>query len=223
MIRIAAILSILLAASTASAQIVRLTVQGDGFRGRATAVCVGQTEDGGSLYVTAKHNFEGARSGVIQTAGETHRIIRVNESRTDDVASFEVSTEPRQWRGLAESEEVGAECWVAGFGPEYNGSGPAESFSGTLQADQIVGHGGLHPVVGDSGGPVLQHAQVVGVVSGYVRTMARSDYAERGYPTVYCGLGAIRRCLQQCYQYGGCVSIGFKPRHDDSLNFLACD
>lgn len=202
------ILCIVLACDSASAQISRLHVRGPDFVGRATAVCIGRTDSGNAVYLTARHNFEGATSGAVAVNGEWHRITTVNESQMDDVASFEVAVSPERWKPLAESEQVGGECWVAGYGPEYTGSGLAESFHGVLLDGEIRGDNGLHPVVGDSGGPVLQSGRVVGIVSGYVRTMARSDYAERGYPTVYCNLRAVRRCLQQCYQYRGCPPGG---------------
>ena len=77
-----------------SAQAVRLQVCGPSesgeFTGRATAVCIGQTESGGSVFLTAKHNFRDAVRGWIKVRGDWHLITTVNEHPTADVASFEV-------------------------------------------------------------------------------------------------------------------------------------
>jgi len=198
--------------SECSAQIVRLEVDGlnesgQSFVGKASAVCIGESEDGGSVFLTARHNFREANRGRIRLAGEWHAITRVNESRTADVASFEVKAKSN-FRRVGTRVRYRERVWIGGFGPLYNQSGPVESFSGVIYEQEIHGDGGLHPIVGDSGGPVTQDDEVVGIVSGYVETSCRSDHAERAYPTVYSDLDDINECLAQVYQSGRCGPNG---------------
>lgn len=188
------------------AQIVRLSVSDDsGEIGKATAVCIGQC-DGGSVFLTARHNFRDATRAKVKVRGNWIRIRSVNRSRSHDVASFEVSADCDQIP-LADAVEPGVRVRCGGFGPEYWGSGEAGDFHGTLMPSEIRGDGGLHPIQGDSGGPVIADDRVVGIVCGYVATVARTDDAASHYPTVYAGLSEIRECLQQVYQRcppGGC-------------------
>lgn len=188
------------------AQIVRLSVSDDsGEIGKATAVCIGQC-DGGSVFLTARHNFRDATRAKVKIRGNWIRVRSVNRSRSHDVASFEAEADCDQIP-VADSVEPGVRVRCGGFGPEYWGSGEAGDFHGTLMSSEIRGDGGLHPIQGDSGGPVIAEDRVVGIVCGYVSTVARTDDASRNYPTVYAGLSEIRECLQQVYQRcppGGC-------------------
>lgn len=188
------------------AQIVRLSVSDDsGEIGKATAVCIGQC-DGGSVFLTARHNFRDATRARVKIRGNWIRVRSVNRSRSHDVASFEVEADCDQIP-LADEVQPGVRVRCGGFGPEYWGSGEAGDFHGTLMASEIHGDGGLHPIQGDSGGPVIADDRVVGIVCGYVSTVARTDDASRNYPTVYAGLSEIRECLQQVYRScppGGC-------------------
>lgn len=195
------------------AQIVRLSLSDStGEIGKATAVCVGTCESG-TVYLTARHNFDGADRASVKIRGHWRQVIRVNKSRKHDVASFEVSAECDHMP-LAESVQTGARVRIGGYGPEYWGSGQAGNFWGTINGQSIAGDDGLHPIQGDSGGPVIADDRVVGIVVGFVPTIARHDNADRRYPIVFCGLPEITECLHQVYQRcppGGC-QIYLRPQ-----------
>jgi hypothetical protein len=196
-----------LLAGLASAQVVRLTVNGEEngqpFEGYATATCIGHTDYGSGVFLTAGHNFRDAHRGYIQTGGRWRKIDRVNEHPSADVATFEVSDcQSVPAIELAESEQIGGTVCIPGFGPEYQG-GSAGEFCGQLGTDLIQGFGGLHPVQGDSGAPAIQGGRVVAVVVGhetYSQTRARSDNAEAQLGTVYVPLRTVRECLNRVYQ-----------------------
>lgn len=195
----------------ACCQIVRLEVDGRNdqnreFVGHASAVCIGEC-DGGSVFLTARHNFREAYRGRVKIEGRWEAVTSVNESRTADVASFEVRVKSR-YRQVGKQIRYGHPVYVGGFGPYWNQSGPNESFPGIIYEQEIIGDGGLHPIIGDSGGPVTQDDAIVGIVSGFVETSRRSDQAERAYPTVYADLGDIQECLGQVYQYQRCPPGG---------------
>ena len=156
------------------AQIVRLETFEAGKRaaGKATAVCIGETDEGDGVFVTAAHNFRDCDRARIAVDGRWHSVTRLNTHRTADVASFEARVKTRPKR-LAESIKYGERVWLHGFGPEYNRTGQAEPFCGTITESEISGCYGWHPVPGDSGGPIVQDDAVVGVISGFVETMAR--------------------------------------------------
>lgn len=195
----------LLFCTVAEAQVVQLHVQGDGFTGQGTAVCIGRTNEGFGLYLTAKHNFEDAGSASVVVNSQHVAVWKVNEHPTADVASFE--SEPIEFLELAESEPVGQEVTMPGFGPFFNGR-KACKFDGILRGRGIIeGEGGYHPIKGDSGAPVVTaDRKVCGIVYGYQETAMRSDNCDRGYPTRYTTLRACRELLTQRYQCGpgGC-------------------
>jgi hypothetical protein len=179
-----------------------LDVEGDE-PGKATAFCVGETNDGQGVYLTAKHNLRGATRIRIKVRGEWHTGFQINQHPSADVASFEapVLVEPMI---VGAAEQPGQPVTIPGFGPEYFGRTPS-SFTGVLETGYVSGERGLHPIPGDSGAPVvIGENVVVGVVKGYdtpyQQTTYRSDYAEQRLKTRYTGVIKIRECLQQCYQ-----------------------
>lgn len=195
--------------SECSAQVVRLRVEGQQTVGSGTAFCIGETTEGRSVLLTAKHNFQSGESGRVYYAGQWATVGNINHHSTEDVTSFEVSIRIPALT-LADSEQIGELVTIPGFGPEYHGR-QASSFSGIMQTGYVAGYRGLHPIPGDSGAPIIQADRVVGVVYGYnepiQRTAHRSDFAEQQLPTRFTALPAIRECLQQCYQrcpQGGC-------------------
>jgi hypothetical protein len=196
---------IILLCELANAQTVRLRVDLDGSQGNGTAVCIGHTPEGASVLLTAKHNFRGARGGNIFHDGRWITAEAINQHSSEDVLSFEVKgTVPALQ--LADAERIGETVEIRGYGPEYHGR-QASAFWGVMETGHIAGRDGLHPITGDSGGPVLQAGKVVGVIQGYFETVFRSDRANERLSTSYSGLKAIRECLQQCYQScppGGC-------------------
>jgi hypothetical protein len=203
-----------LLAGLASAQVVRLTVSGeeDGtpFVGYATACCIGHTEHGAAVFLTARHNFRDADRGRVQIRGQWRKIARVNEHPTADVASFEVDdSSDCPVIELAATEQIGKAVCIPGFGPEYQGQRASE-FCGVLQKKLIRGFNGLHPVKGDSGSPAIQDGKIVAVVVGhelYSQTRSRSDNAEAQLGTVYVPLETVRECLNRVYNScppGGC-------------------
>jgi len=187
------------------AQVVPLNVVGDGFTGNGTAVCIGRTNEGFGLYLTAKHNFRDATSASITLDGKSYAVRRMREHSTADVACFE--SQPANFFELADSEPVGEEVTIPGYGPTFNGRETAK-FDGVLRGDgHIDGQGGLHSIPGDSGAPVLDsQRRVCGIVWGYQETAYRSDNADRRYPTRYTGLKECRELLTQRYSCGpgGC-------------------
>jgi len=187
--------------SECSAQVVRLDVEGDS-PGKATAFCIGETNDGHGVYLTAKHNLRGAARIRIKVRSKWYIGSQINQHPSADVASFEapVLVDPL----AIGDEQPGHQVTIPGFGPEYFGRYPS-SFTGVLETGYVSGERGLHPIPGDSGAPVvIGENTVVGVVKGYEtpyqQTTFRSDYAEQRLKTVYTGVVKIRECLQQCYQ-----------------------
>jgi len=195
----------LLFCSVASAQVVPLHIVGDGFSGDGTAVCIGRTNEGFGLYLTAKHNFRDALSASINVDGRSYAVRRMNEHSTADVACFE--SQPAAFFELAEAEPVGESVTIPGYGPTFNGRETAK-FNGTIRSDGVIdGECGLHSIPGDSGAPVLDsRRRVCGIVFGYQETAFRSDNADRRFPTRYTGLRECRELLTQRYSCGpgGC-------------------
>lgn len=180
-------------------QIVQLTVSNDrGELGKASAICIGPCE-GGSVFLTARHNFDGATKAKIQLDGRWIRVRSVNESRRHDCASFEAECECPSYP-VATAVRTGQRVRIGGYGPEYWGSGKASYFWGVVDGEDIQGDGGQHPIQGDSGGPVIADDHVVGVVCGYVATVARTDHSARRPAIVFCGPAEITECLHQVYQ-----------------------
>jgi len=206
-----------------SAQCVRLDVDGDE-PGKATAFCVGETNDGQGVYLTAKHNLRGATRIRIKVRGKWYIGSQINQHPSADVASFEapVLVDPL----AIGDEQPGHQVTIPGFGPEYFGRYPS-SFCGVLETGYVSGERGLHPIPGDSGAPVvIGENTVVGVVKGYEtpyqQTTFRSDYAEQRLKTVYTGVVKIRECLQQCYQScppSGC-RIWIRNEYRQPIGFL---
>lgn len=201
------------------AQVVQLHVQGNAFTGQGTAVCIGRTDDGFGLYLTAKHNFREALSASIEYQGRRIAVREMAESQTADVACFE--SEPITFYELAESEPIGESVVIPGYGPVFHGR-RREKFDGRIvESGQIAGDNGLHPIPGDSGAPVLFNGQVVGIVYGYQETVFRSDNADRRYPTRYTRLQACRELLTQHYQCGpGGCKIWLRPEVRQPIGFL---
>lgn len=207
-----------------SAQCVRLDVDGDS-PGKATAFCIGETNEGQGVYLTAKHNLRGATRIRIKVRGDWYTGRQINEHPSADVASFEAPV-VAQALAIGEQERPGEQVTIPGFGPEYFGRTPS-SFTGVLETGYVSGERGLHPIPGDSGAPVvIGENTVVGVVKGYEtpyqQTTYRSDYAEQRLKTVYTGVVKIRECLQQCYQScpsGGC-RIYLRNEYRQPIGFL---
>jgi len=210
--------------SECSAQVVRLDVDGDE-PGKATAFCIGETNDGQGVYMTAKHNLRGATRIRIKVHGDWYIGRQINQHPSADVASFEapVLVDPMV---VGAAEQPGQPVAIPGFGPEYFGRTPS-SFTGVLETGYVSGERGLHPIPGDSGAPVVIGENVaVGVISGYdtpyQQTTYRSDYAEQRLKTRYTGVVKIRECLQQCYQPcppGGC-RIWIRNEYRQPIGFL---
>lgn len=209
--------------SECSAQVVSLNINGYE-PGRGTAFCIGETPDHKGVYLTAKHNFRGATSAEIRVNNQWHRVSFLNEHPTADVASFEAPIAVTPFM-IADSEPVGSQVVIHGYGPEYQGRDVC-GFFGVLGKSYIDGLKGLHPIPGDSGGPVVIGESVVGVVRGYgteyQETAYRSERSEERLKTIYTGVVKIRECLQQCYQScppGGC-RIWIRNEYRQPIGFL---
>jgi hypothetical protein len=190
----------------------------DGSIGRGTATCIGETDDGFSLFATAKHNFEGAISAEIVTREWTARTKEVVRHDKEDCAVFTIVRSGCEATDLAEPQ-LGETAFIDGYGPEYHSTDLAENcrFTGTVEENHVAGHDGLHPITGDSGGPVAvkRNAQfrIIGVVSGYAPIpteylKSRYAYRERRLQTIYTPTLHIRQCLQRRWQYQGCPPGG---------------
>lgn len=211
---------VLLLCELACGQTVRLHVDLDNSTGNGTAVCVGHTPEGASVLLTAKHNFRGAKSGSIFHDDRWITAEAINQHPSEDVLSFEVAATVPALQ-LAEAEQIGETVEIRGYGPEYHGR-KASAFWGVMETGHVAGRDGLHPIPGDSGGPVLQSGLVVGIIQGYFETAYRSDRANERLSTSYAGLTAIRECLQQCYQpcpSGGC-KIWIRNEYRQPIGFL---
>lgn len=209
-ISLAVLIFLTLLCQLACCQVVRLSVNcSDGTQGLGTAWCCGQTDYGASVFVTVAHNFEGATSAEVAIAGQWRKVSRMRAYHADDVATFEVAGIACRWLPLADSVQAGESVEVYGYGPTFRGRKTC-TFRGRIVSDGIEGDGGLHPIPGDSGGPVMvRGAEVCGIIQGYdTPTVYRSDYASQRLTTRYVTHTTIRRCLQQCYQYGGCGPSG---------------
>lgn len=209
----------LLFCATAPAQVVQLHVQGDGFTGQGTAVCIGRTNDGFGLYLTARHNFRDAVSAAIEYQGRRIAVREMAESPTADVACFE--SEPITFYELAESEPIGESVVIPGYGPVFHGR-RREKFDGVIRGSGVIeGDHGLHSITGDSGAPVLASGKVVGIVYGYQETAYRSDNADKRFPTLYTSLRDCRELLTQHYQCGpGGCKIWLRPEVRQPIGFL---
>lgn len=188
-------------------QVVRLQTADNG---KATAVCVGETECGGRLFVTAGHNFCGGRDAQIYSRGQWHPITAVRVSEADDVAAFEAQTDTTVLP-LYEGEAIpsGTVVDVAGFGLEYHGRGTGARIRAarlvsidTLQQDRE------QVVPGDSGGVVHWRDRTLGIVNGF-----QTDEPLR---TVWTPARTISECLSHVYRVqcppGGCpVYIQRRP------------
>ena len=212
---------VLLLCELACGQTVRLRVELDQqSQGNGTAVCVGHTPEGYSVFLTAKHNFRGARGGEIFHDGRWIAAEAINQHPSEDVLSFEAAADVPALQ-LAEAERIGESVEIRGYGPEYHGR-KASAFWGIMETGYVAGRDGLHPIPGDSGGPVLQNERVVGIIQGYFETAYRSDRAQERLSTSYAGLTSIRECLQQCYQPcppGGC-KIWIRNEYRQPIGFL---
>lgn len=205
----------LLVSDIANAKAYRLrVVLEDGGIGRASAVCIGETDDGFSIFATARHNLEGAVSAEIVTTQWTARTKEVVRHKTEDCAVFTIVRGGCEATDLDEPQ-LGETAFIDGYGPEYHSTDVAENcrFTGTVEENHVAGHDGLHPITGDSGGPVAvkRNAQfrIIGVVSGYAPIptedlKSRYAYRERRLQTIYTPTLHIRQCLQQRWQYQGC-------------------
>lgn len=201
----------------AKAYRLRVTLE-DGATARATAVCIGKTDEGFNLFATAEHNLQGAILAEVVTAQWTARTKEVVRHDSEDVAVFTIGRGDCEAIDL-EDPEIGETAYVDGYGPEYHNQ-PAEQqcrFTGTVQPEHVAGHDGLHPITGDSGGPVAVlrkgRYKLIGIVSGYAPPStgfmrSRYEYREKRFETVYTSSKAIRQCLQQRWQYGGCPPGG---------------
>jgi hypothetical protein len=197
----------------------RVTLE-DGSTARASAVCIGRTSDGCSLFATARHNFDGAILAEVVTSKWAARTKEVIRHESEDVAVFTIGRDDCEPTELEESDPLSGEtAYVDGYGPEYHNQPESQNcrYSGTITQDYVAGHDGLHPITGDSGGPVAVirrgRYKIVGVVSGYSPSSqeylrSRFSYREKRFQTIYTPARAIQHCLQQRWQYGGCPPGG---------------
>jgi len=206
---------VVLLAECCHAQSYRLKIYAGDKIGRATAVCVGATDDGHSLFVTARHNFDDADSAVVYGKGWEITVRDVWKHKSEDVAAF--ITDRREFAWIDIDEPVtGETVAISGFGPEYQNQQESTLFRGVMRDDAVHGIDGAHPIPGDSGGAVWVETKsgkrfLVGLVSGFSparHVTSRRDRAAERLETVIVKSRFVRQCLQYRYQYscppGGC-------------------
>jgi len=197
------------------AQSYRLKIYAGDKIGRATAVCVGATDDGHSMFVTARHNFDDADSAVVFGDGWEVKVRDVWRHKAEDVAAFLTDRRDFAWIDL-DDPVTGETVSISGFGPEYQNQRESTLFRGVMREDTVHGIDGTHPIPGDSGGAVWVETQsgkrlLVGLVSGYspaCDVRSRRDRAAERLETIIVKSRFVKQCLQYRYQYscppGGC-------------------
>lgn len=198
----------LLLPGVASAETMQLFIEGRGadgsqFSAKGTCFVVGRTDEGKCLIVTAAHNFSDAERGSVIKGGKAYSVENLRVSDTEDVASFESSMPYGSEYELRKTvERIKVEA--LGFGPKYHGRQSCGWTGEMVSAEFMVGDGGLHSCVGDSGGPVLwRQRYVVGLITGVTSPSTptiRNEFAQTGARTVVTDSVAINAHLTQYYQ-----------------------
>lgn len=193
--------------NTCQAQVVRLYTEDTNTRsyGSGTAFYIGRTDEGNSVFVTAKHVLEGqpTRAYVYFKDAEYQLVGDPTFSETKDVAIFECSAPIEKGILLIEGVQQGQEIDIPGFGPEHQGhsSGISVRTALTTEETTIARMTTGLVVQGDSGCPAVIHNKgAVGVVVGY----ETNDRANAVFvPTKY-----IKQCLGRRYVRTQCGPSG---------------
>ena len=164
----------------ASGQIYKLSVpayaNGRKIESTSTAVCVGFSQSGKSMLVTARHNVADAPQNTHVSDGKRWiQASRVRMHPTADVAVIELNHRLPHGIDLVDPSEFPAEGTDAicrGLGPQMHRTGRETDWPVTIFDGYLMGQGGLHPVTGDSGGPVIAKREdgkevCCGIVVGY--------------------------------------------------------
>lgn len=190
-------------AQHSSAQTYRLQVdEVGGGRADATACCVGHTDEGNAVLVTARHNVREALRVRVMARGEWYPCKVVQKHESADVAVLESRVTLKYFTRIRKAKSR-QRVIVGGFGTEYAGGSKREFRAQLEQDDLAVGLDGQRPVPGDSGGFVADPdtIELVGIVTGFIRD-------ERA-ATVLVPADEIVECLQR--RYGQCPPQGCPP------------
>ena len=137
---------VLLLCELACGQTVRLRVELDQQgQGNGTAVCIGHTPEGYSVFLTAKHNFRGARGGEIFHDGRWIAAEAINQHPSEDVLSFEAAADVPALQ-LADAEQIGETVEIR-YGPEYHGRKASVLGKPWKQAMWLAVMGFIHPAI----------------------------------------------------------------------------
>lgn len=203
--------------ATARAQVYPVVTEyqrgGRTFRASGTAVCVAE-KNSAALLATCRHNIEDAPRAVqIYTGGRWVAVRRVHQHPTEDLALLEIPLRLNAGWSLVDPAEAPAEgtdglCY--GFGPRLQGTGSELAWGVTIFDDYLRGEGWVHPVPGDSGGPVVVRREdgeevVAGIVTGYDGTdsaTARTQLTRTRPRTRFIPASTIVEYVRT--QYGAC-------------------
>ena len=189
--------------STCNAQVVSVRIKSKESTGLGSAFYVGKTEEGTSVFVTARHLFEeGYVSGLVSIKGSDYPIVgEPTLDEEEDVAVFESTVQLKKGILLFDDAHTGEELELPGYGPTFKGQtegikvrkGIVTSSTSARMSDGLI-------IEGDSGCPAMSSSGAIGVVVGY-ETYNRT--ATVIVPTRY-----IKRCLRRRYVEVQCGPSG---------------
>lgn len=186
-----------------SAQTYRLQIdEAGGMKADATACCVGHTDDGNAVLVTARHNIREALRVHVKAYGEWYSCKVVQRHDSADVAVLESRVTLKYFAGVRKAK-ARQRVTIGGFGNEYAG-GQKRHFPAQLVGDDLArGLTGSRAIPGDSGGFVADPdtRELLGVVTGFM--------PDEEAATVFVPADEIVECLQR--RYGQCPPQGCPP------------
>lgn len=186
-------------AGQCSAQVARLELA-DG--GKASAVCIGESEPSTALWVTAGHNFRECSQATVIWKGQRYPIENLVVAQDVDLAHFQCIA-PAEAMPLYAGDPVpqGTLVDVAGYGPEYFGRATgARVREARLESLDTLEQISEQVVPGDSGGVVAHNRRTFGIINGFETESPRR--------TVWTPAVKIHECLSRVYDVqcppGGC-------------------
>lgn len=186
-------------AGQCSAQVARLELA-DG--GKASAVCIGESEPSTALWVTAGHNFRKCSQATVIWKGQRYPIENLVVAQDADLAHFQCVA-PAEAMPLYAGDPVpqGTLVDVAGYGLEYFGRETgAKVREARLESLDTLEQISEQVVPGDSGGIVAHNRRTFGIINGFETESPRR--------TVWTPAAKIHECLSRVYDVqcppGGC-------------------
>lgn len=181
----------------------------------ASANCIGHTDRGDSILITAAHCLDGAEAVEVYYDKRWRSVRRVAADSRDDVAVLELPG--RKMSRFALTERAATRVLIGGFGPEFLGTDEPKTFRGeAVDNESVIGDAGEHVIFGDSGGFVVAQSstepeELIGLVTGYEYggvLRRRDERSTERIRTRFVPAAKIQRCLQRHYRAecpgGGC-------------------